>query len=371
LEEIVLPLYFQKTDIVSIYIKGMGAISPQQSWNDESLLIQAFDYRGTALPAVEPEYEQWLDPRQLRRMSRIIKMGITAGFMALREAKVNIPDGIITGTAYGCLEDTGVFLNKMVENREEALNPTPFIQSTHNTIGSQIAMLLQCQGYNQTYAHSAFSFESALLDAVMQLEDSPGQRLLIGAVDEITPASQRLLGRFDVFRRKLASTLNVFKQPRKGTINGEGAAFFVVTGAPDGSASACVEGVKTFYKVNPQGLRDGIEVFVREAGLRPSEIDLVLLGKNGDKVHDSHLDLLGKSIFPRSSVGLFKHLCGEYPTSSAFALWLGTRILSERHVPEVVLFRQVSRPLRNVLIFNSWFETHHSVILLTTCRDTI
>jgi 3-oxoacyl-[acyl-carrier-protein] synthase II len=112
-------------------------------------------------------------------------------------------------------------------------------------------------------------------------------------------------------------------------------------------------------------------VFIREAGLLPSDVDLVLLGKNGDKVHDSHLDLLGKSIFPRSSVGLFKHLCGEYPTSSAFAMWMAARILSERHVPEVVLLRQVSRPLRNVLIFNSWFETHHSVILLKTCRNII
>jgi 3-oxoacyl-[acyl-carrier-protein] synthase II len=356
---------------LEIFINGMGTISPQQSWNDETLMIQAFDYRGTSLPAVEPDYEQWLDPRQLRRMSRIIKMGITAGFMALREAKVNIPHGIITGTAYGCLEDTGTFLNKMVENNEDGLNPTPFIQSTHNTIGSHIAMLLQCQEYNQTYAHSAFSFESALLDATMQLEESPGKRILVGGLDEATALSKTLLERFGIFRRKLASTLNVFKQLRKGSINGEGAAFFVVTGTEDDHSIACVQGVRTFYKTDPHRLRDGIEIFIREAGLRPAEIDLVLLGKNGDKVHDTHLDLLGKTIFPKSSVGLFKHLSGEYPCASAFALWLGARILSERHIPEVVLFRQVSRPVKHVLIFNSWFETHYSVILLRSCRSII
>jgi 3-oxoacyl-[acyl-carrier-protein] synthase II len=349
----------------------MGAISPQQSWNDDGLLIQAFDYRGTTLPAVEPEYEQWLDPRQLRRMSRIIRMGITAGYMALREAKVEVPDAIITGTAYGCLEDTGIFLNKLIENKEEALNPTPFIQSTHNTISSQIAMLLQCQEYNQTYAHSAFSFESTLIDAIMHLQEDPGKRILIGGLDEITAVSQNILARFGIFKKKLASTMNVFAQGRKGTINGEGAAFFLVTGNQDDHCLATIEGVRTFYRADPQRLRDGIEIFIREQGMKPSDIDLVLLGKNGNKISDTHLDLLNKAIFPKSAVGHFKHLCGEYPSASAFALWLGARILSERHIPEVVLFRQASRPARNVLIFNSWFETHHSIMLLKSCRGII
>lgn len=356
---------------MSIYIKGAGTISPQQSWNDEGLLIQAFDYRGIKLPAVEPAYEDWLDPRQLRRMSRVIKMGITAAFMALRQARTEVPDAIITGTAYGCLEDTGAFLNKLVENREEALNPTPFIQSTHNTIGSHIAMLLQCQGYNQTYAHGAFSFESALIDAMMRLADHPSEKILIGGVDEITPVSHEIQNRFGFFRKKLASTINLFKQPRKGTVNGEGAAFFLVTSTPDKNCLASVESVRTFYKADAQRLRDGLEVFIREKGLTPGEIDLVLLGKSGDRIGDKPLDLLVKEVFVRSSIGAFKHLCGEYPTSSAFALWLGARILDERHVPEVVLFRQASRPVKNVLILNSWSGTHHSLILLKTCRGTI
>ncbi len=354
---------------MSVYINGTGTISPQQSWNDESLLIQAYDYRGTFLPAVEPDYEEWLDPRQLRRMSRVIKMGIGAAFMALRNAKVEVPDAIITATAYGCLEDTAVFLNKMVENREENLNPTPFIQSTHNTIGAHVAMLLQCQGYNQTYTHSAFSFENALIDAMMLLEESSSKRILVGGFDEATHVSRNILSRFGIFRKKLASTLRVFGQRRKGTMNGEGAAFFLLTGTESRNSLASIENVQTFYRPNAQRIRDGIEILIREAGLQPLDIDLVLLGKNGDRVHDGHLDIVTESIFPRSMVGYFKHLSGEYPTATAFALWLGARILSESHVPEVVLFRQIPRPLKHVLIFNSWFDTHYSAILLKSCRS--
>jgi 3-oxoacyl-[acyl-carrier-protein] synthase II len=356
---------------MSIYIIGMGCISPQQSWNDDALLTQAFDYRGTMLPAVEPDYEQWLDVRQLRRMSRIIKMGITAGFMAMRQARTESVDGIITGTGYGCLDDTGIFLKRLVENKEQALNPTPFIQSTHNTIGSQIAMLLQCQGYNQTFTHSAFSFESALLDALMLSSEQPRLRLLVGAVDEITPASHAIQSRFGVFRRKLASTLSLFRQPKKGTVHGEGSSFFVVSGERHSSAIAAVQGVRTFYKASDQGVRDGIEVFVREAGLTPGQIDLVLLGKSGNKVSDAALDDLCLTVFSRSAVGLFKHLCGEYPVASAFAMWLAARIIAENHIPEVVLFRQVSRPIKNILILNSTFGTHHSLILIKACPNTL
>ena len=93
-------------------------------------------------------------------MSRIIRMGVAAAMECLQEADVKKPDAIITGTAYGCLEDTGLFLAKMVENNEEMLTPTAFIQSTHNTVGAQVALMLSCHHYNNTFVHRGFSFES-------------------------------------------------------------------------------------------------------------------------------------------------------------------------------------------------------------------
>jgi len=147
---------------MAVYIKGMGNISPQKTWGEDPLLAKPSDYSGSRLSCIEPDYGQFVDVKQLRRMSRIIKMGVAAGTLALRQAGIASPSGIITGTSFGCLEDTGVFLSKMIENSENALNPTPFIQSTHNTIGSQIALMLQCQGYNQTYTQRAFSFSTRL-----------------------------------------------------------------------------------------------------------------------------------------------------------------------------------------------------------------
>ncbi len=344
----------------------MGNISPQKSWGEESF-AQSVGYTGNRLTCIEPEYSQWIDPRQLRRMSRVIKMGVTAGSMALKDAGITIPQGIITGTGYGCLDDTGIFLTKLVENQEQALNPTPFIQSTHNTIGSQIALLLQCQDYNQTYAHDAFSFESALLDAILQLNEMPDKKILIGGVDEITNFSHAIQQRFAIFNQS-QSSLDLFNSPSAGTLNGEGSAFFVLSGEKDEKDKVGVEAFTTFYKPDQQSLLKGIENFLTASALKSEDIDLILLGKSGDPKSDKILENISSALFSNNAIGNFKHLCGEYPTSSAFALWLGARIIQEQVIPESVISSKIEKPIKNILIYNQYFGTHHSLILLRSCH---
>src|SRR5688572_9820518 len=231
---------------MAIYIKGMGNISPQKTWEDDAMLTTPLNYDGDRLTCHEPDYTRYIDPKQLRRMSRIIKMGVAAGSMALKNAGIAVHNGIITVTAYGCLEDTGIYLNKIIENKEHALNPTPFIQSTHNTIGSQIALLIQCQGYNQTYTQVAFSFENSMLDALLELKDAPDQSLLVGGVDEITTISQSIQKRFGIFRAA-GNSRDLFTDDTRGTMNGEGAAYFVLSGEKALNDKVCIEAVKMLY----------------------------------------------------------------------------------------------------------------------------
>lgn len=351
---------------MAAYIQGMGNISPQKTWDDGALLSEPLVYNGDRLMCHEPDYTKYIDPKQLRRMSRIIKMGVTAGAMALKQAGINVPNGIITGTAYGCLEDTGIFLNKMIENNEQALNPTPFIQSTHNTIGSQIALLLQCQGYNQTYTQGAFSFENALLDAMLDLQDSPNQSLLVGGVDEVTSVSHSIQKRFGIFKNE-CNNLELFKQNDKGTLNGEGAAYFLLSGEKGSNDRVCIDAVKTLYKPDESCIGNEITSLLETLSLQTSHIDLVLSGKCGDKNLDQMTEGVLQQHFGSASIALFKHLSGEYPTASAFALWLGVKILQENFMPDVIVVKNTSRPVKRVLIYNPYFATHHSFILLRTC----
>src|ERR1700733_9036861 len=244
---------------MEIYIQAASAIYPQQASGSLSLPAEN---AGNRLSVAEPDYRTLIDPKLIRRMSRIIRMGVGSAVSCLREAGLSAPDAIVTGTAYGCLADTGVFLGKMIEQGEEMLPPTAFIQSTHNTVGGQIALMLQCHGYNNTFVHRGFSFESALLDAMMLLQEKDGSNVLVGGMDEITDISQAILSRFGLFRHVIA---------------GEGAAFFLLAGKRTAATCARLDGLETFYK--PKGIGeigDRIHSFLASLLLRPEDIDLVI-----------------------------------------------------------------------------------------------
>ncbi len=131
-----------------------------------------------------------------RRMSRIVKDGVIAAASAMEGMT---PDAILTATAYGCLADSEKFLRSVIESDEELLPPTPFIQSTFNTVGAAIALLGENHCYNMTYTHGGGSFESALLDATMLLnewgDEGAKRQILVGAVDEMTPTLHTLMER--------------------------------------------------------------------------------------------------------------------------------------------------------------------------------
>lgn len=70
-----------------------------------------------------------------------------------------------------------------------------------NTIGAQIALLTGNHSYNNTYVHRGFSFESALLDAALLLQEGEASTVLAGAVDEMTPALHAILGRMGCWEK--------------------------------------------------------------------------------------------------------------------------------------------------------------------------
>src|SRR5665213_2330500 len=116
---------------MKVYIRSAGNISPQHSLEKELLFSRRMMPSGTLMPALEPDYSRYVDTKMIRRISRIVRMGVAAAMDCLRQGGVQMPGAIITGTAFGCMEDTGIFLRRMIDNQEELLTPTAFIQSTH------------------------------------------------------------------------------------------------------------------------------------------------------------------------------------------------------------------------------------------------
>jgi len=96
--------------------------------------------------------------------------------------------------------------------------------------------------------------------------------------------------------------------------------------------------------------------------------DLVILGVNGDQTGDEVYSNLRKGIFKNIPAVYYKHLCGEYDTSSAFALAMAAGIIREQHVPDIMkLDSMPDGKIHNILIYNHLRNVNHSVILVSSC----
>lgn len=349
------------------YIRAIGNISAQQTFGEVPFLTNPVEYSGIRLNAIEPDYKDIIDPRMIRRMSRIIRMGVAAASACLKESGITVPDAIITGTAYGCLQDTDVFLSKMVEQNEELLTPTAFIQSTHNTIGAQIGLMLQSNNYNNAFVHRGFSFESALLDGLMLMMEKQASNVLVGAIDEITDTSHAILKRFGLYKQNPGSNLDLYSTNSRGTIAGEGATFFLFANEASGNDYAALDGMATFYKPKSTGeIEKQINGFLGVHGITIDEIDLVITGRNGNPKEDKIYNELSSTVFNNSLLVNYKNLCGEYPTAAAFAIWLAANSIKTNSIPGI-LGAKKKNDIKKVLVYNHYQDIHHSLFLLSAC----
>ncbi len=139
------------------------------------------------------DLRNYVKPMEMRRMGKLMKGSLLTSLRVLEQAGIEKPDAIITGTHYGCIENSEQLLQQIDEEGEKNLKPTLFMQSTHNTIGGNIAIKTQCHGYNVTYTQENQSLEWALRDARMLLKQGICTTVLVGCHDETTPLFRTLL----------------------------------------------------------------------------------------------------------------------------------------------------------------------------------
>lgn len=336
-----------------VYIQRIASIHPQGKSDDSRPYLQA----------CKPDYKNIItNPTLRRRMSRIVKMGVSCGLECIGELPPEEIQGIITATGLGCLVDTEKFLSTLIDNEEQMLNPTPFIQSTFNTIGAQIALIRGIHAYNMTYVHRGLSFESALLDAMMKIWEGSGH-ILVGAMDEMTDTSHAIQQRLGIL---------------KGIEAGEGAQFFLLNREAGEHPLAEIKGIETFAgQQTTEEIQNRIMRFLQRNGLNSRDIQWFMTGKNKQQswqdnsskqtiISEKDVPLnqattsesnaiyekLETNLFPESMHLSFKDECGEYPTASSYAIW------------KVVKESENCTTPTNILIYNHHHSINHSLILI-------
>jgi len=350
-----------------IYINGIANISPQLTFSEDEFLSSVRQYNTNMLQCIEPDYSEFFHPNSLRRMGRVIKLGWAGAKSCLDDANLETPDSICIGTGKGCYKNTQIFLYSVNDNKEKFVPPSPFIQSAHGSIASQIAIQTGCKNYNMTYSHRAFSFESAMIDAIMLLKEEKYKNVLLGGVDEIQEKQFKTFDRIGHYKKPDANNLQLLAGKTKGTIAGEGSTFFLLENQVSKKTYAAIKSVHAFS--NPPNLNsivEQIESFLKHKNLIVSDLDLVILGLNGDVEYDwIYYDLMS-TLFSGNKQAYYKHLCGEYHTSTAFALWLAAKVIQYQRVPEILKLNiKPSQSINNVLIYNQYRNTNHSLTLVS------
>lgn len=250
-------------------------------------------------------------------------------------------DAIITGTGCGCMENSERFLIDMSRFGENCLKPTLFMQSTHNTISSLMAIVLKCHGYNNTYSHKGISFESALLDAWLQIDSGEVNTVLVGAHDEVTP---------------MMSTIMFSEDPENRFLS-EASVSAVISSEIAPSTPLCeIESVSLLHRPDTKTLA---EYFDRERD------GCMLLGTTGFPLKDQpYQDLITALAF--SPIQLqYKPLFGENFSASAIGFYVGVTLLNNPEIPSFLSLDGRSKPTpQRITLINRTDDSDWAMIRL-------
>lgn len=277
-----------------IYIHSASCISAQETFSNPQWYDNVRKPENNLYQSVEPDYKNIVDSASLRRMSRVQKFGLCTALNALQRLNKTV-DAIIIATGWGCIDSTYKFLERMFDQKELPLNPAVFIQSTHNTIASQIAIYLKSKVYNNTLTDNRLPFELAMDNAILCLQENNFRNVLLGACDETTP--------------QLIDILNKISKFGKPESYGEGGACFVLSKERENSIAE----IKYFNSVPEEDVQ---EIIVDLSG----------------KYSINYIFTAGKRTFSQNIPQiLYTSYFGNFPTSAACGFWLAVDCLNSNN----------------------------------------
>ena len=335
-----------------LYIEGMSCISAQSQSTDRPALA-VLSSEEKFVKAAEPNYKERINPRSIRRFDKVTKMGLYSSLESMQNANVEAIDAVITGVGQTFASGPAKLLTTIIEHDEKFVNPLSFVSSLLSNASGQIALYLKCHGYNTTHSQRGFTFESALIDAGIQLEEKACKTILVGGVEEHSPTYRALSEKQGIISSLDKNSRADFLSEETNGRVGEGAAFFILKKEKSDTSLACIKGVDcNFIVTEPEEVGIPFQAFLEKQGLQLDDIDLVLSGKCFEPTLDRSVDFIEDQFCQNLPIIHFKKYCGEYATSTAFALWMGTQLFQN-----TALLAETEpafkNPLKNIVIVNS------------------
>ena len=256
-----------------------------------------------------------VSPKVLRRMDHFTKMGLLGAHLALADAGLDASGqdglGVIIASGYGATTTTYALLDSIINDGDVCTSPTHFANSLHNAASANIAIVLGTTGPNLTVSQFNLSVPSALLSARQWLMEGRVERVLFGALDELSD----LIG-YNWYRQRgmtRPDPMCPLRTREETAIPGEGAAFLVLSRMEDEKQGYCtLEAVSTG----------------RSLDRVPSGSDLLVLGADGRR----ELGASYADVAKDSRIACYTPLYGSMPAAPAFDLAAVALMLKEGRV---------------------------------------
>ena len=335
------------TGSTTCYILSAKQISPQQPLN-EDWMQEPVVYDASFVRSIDPSYKEYISPIEARRLGKILKRAVATSKEALNASGLDTVDAIITGTGYGCLENTELFLDALSNNGEQLLKPTYFMQSTHNTISSLVAIQNKNHGYNVTYAHKDISFDSALQDAWLQFRLGKINSALVGGHDEMTETFYHILKKGDVIGQDdelcgeaavavtLASVSHCEESQRGNLTAALRHCEEERRSNPELQPLCKLSGFQMLHQPAMNTLMNTVAKLLQSAGKSLDDVDYILTGISGHHKQDEAYLQEAKTLFGAKPLLKFKHLFGESFSSSGIGLYVAAHCLKAGRVPSTL-----------------------------------
>ncbi len=269
----------------------------------------------SALRAETSRLNDFVPIKAQRRIDNFSKLGLLGAYLALEDAGVLAEGpqerlGVVIASGYGATGITYAFLDSFINDGDICASPTYFANSVHNSAAAYISIMLGATGPSSTVSQFHLSVPSALQTAWLWLAEGRVDRVLFGAVDELSEligyAWYRQRGRAD------HSDMIPLVTGRESAIPGEGAAFLLLSRQEEVQGGYClIDHVTTGRFLKPGFLRT------------PDE--LLILGADGRRDMGANYAALTE----KSNIACFTPLYGSMPAGPAFDLAVASLMLKE------------------------------------------
>ncbi len=294
--------------------------------------------------------------RSTRLVSAAAKLAIDdSGFAITEENRRSL--GVSIGTAFGSLHSIAQFDRSSLVEGPRLVNPSHFPNTVINSPASQVSIRFGIKGFNTTISTGLCASLDALSYAADFIRLGRADCVLAGGVEELCEETMRgfhLLGCLSGADGSEPRSCP-FDARRNGMVLAEGSSVLVLESedharSRGASMYAAVRGVGSAFDPLAdgsflqagQGLKSAILAALREAGLRPQDVDYVCSGANSTRGMDQLearvlRDVFGSAAVP--PVSSIKSMVGEaYSASGALAAAAAVGAIQRGFLPPTVSY---------------------------------